>query len=176
MKKSVLVKFTALAVAGVLSQGAFAADGTINFTGEIVDAPCSVSPNSQNLTVPLGKVSRTVLDGAAGKKATPAKFNIELLNCPAASKGASVTFTGPANAAGQLRIDAGMAAGSFAEGVAIELRDSASKVFAANAESPVYVLAEGANALKFEAVYISTAPKVTVGRGDSTALFTVNYK
>ncbi|HEX7865202.1 MAG TPA: fimbrial protein, partial [Variovorax sp.] len=85
MKKFVIAKFAALAAVGLLSQGAFAADGTINFTGEIVDAPCSISPNSQNMTVPLGKVSRTAFDGGTagtavvGKKATPAKFTIDLL-------------------------------------------------------------------------------------------------
>jgi major type 1 subunit fimbrin (pilin) len=103
MQKTVFVKFAALAVASVLSQAAFAADGTINFTGEIVDAPCSISPNSQNLTVPLGKVSRTVFDGATagtavvGKKTTPARFKIDLLGCGATAKGATVTFSGTAD-------------------------------------------------------------------------------
>jgi major type 1 subunit fimbrin (pilin) len=176
MQKSVFIKLAAVAVAAVLSQSAFAGDGNVNFNGEVVDAPCSIAPSSQNLTVPLGKVSRTVLDGTVGKKSTPAKFSIELLGCPAASNGASVTFTGPADTAGNLRIDAGMAAGTFAQGVAIELGDSGAQKIAMNTESKVYVLAQGDNALKFQAGYISTAAAVTVGRGDATALFTINYK
>lgn len=82
-KKAAFINAAALAVVGLLSQGAFAADGTINFEGEIVDQPCSISPVSQNLTVPLGKVARTVLDGAPGKKSTASKFTIDLLACGA---------------------------------------------------------------------------------------------
>ena len=107
MPKTIFVKLATLAVAGMLSQGAFAADGTVNFTGEIVDAPCSISPNSQNMTVPLGKVSRTVFGTVSGtppvstatigKKSTPAHFTIDLLGCGATAKGATVTFSGTAD-------------------------------------------------------------------------------
>jgi major type 1 subunit fimbrin (pilin) len=185
MQKSVLVKFAALAVAGVLSQGAFAADGTINFTGEIVDAPCSISPSSQNMTVPLGKVSRTAFDGATagtavvGKKATPAKFNIDLLGCGATAKGATVTFSGTADLddATNLRLaNAGQVGVGAASGVAIELGDSAATKIPLGSPSADYVLGLGDNSLKFQAAYVATKTAVTVGPANAVAQFTVAYK
>jgi len=185
MQKTVFVKFAALAVAGVLSQAAFAADGTINFTGEIVDAPCSISPNSQNLTVPLGKVSRTAFDGATagtavvGKKATPAKFKIDLLGCGATAKGATVTFSGTADLddATNLRLaNAGQVGVGSASGVAIELGDSAGTKIALGSPSGVYVLGLGDNSLNFQAAYVATKTAVTTGPANSVAQFTVAYK
>ncbi|RSZ31173.1 MULTISPECIES: fimbrial protein [unclassified Variovorax] len=184
MKKFVIAKFAALAAVGLLSQGAFAADGTINFTGEIVDAPCSISPNSQNMTVPLGKVSRTAFDGATagtavvGKKATPAKFTIDLLGCGATAKGATVTFTGTADTdATLLRLaNAGQVGVGAASGVAIELGDSAGTKIPLGQESGQYVLGLGDNSLKFQAAYIATKTAVTVGPANATAQFTVAYK
>ncbi|AZC22616.1 fimbrial protein [Pseudomonas sessilinigenes] len=178
MKKLLITKLSATAVIALLSQTAFAADGTINFFGEIVDAPCSISPNSQVMTVPLGKVSRTTLDGGAGKKATPARFNIELLNCGASAKGATLTFNGTTDTTvtDNLRVGVGETAGGAATGVAIELGDSAGTKIPVGSESTQYTLVQGDNPLKFQAVYVSTAEKVTVGTGNATAQFTVNYK
>jgi len=179
MRKSFFKLAALAAVAGALSQGAMAADGTINFTGEIVDAPCSISPNSQNMTVPLGKVARTVLDGGKGKKATPAKFTIDLLGCGATAKGATVSFTGTPDLddATTLRLaNAGQVGVTTASGVAIELGDSAATKIPLGSESAQYVLGQGDNALKFQAVYVSTKDTVTVGPANSVAQFTVNYK
>jgi major type 1 subunit fimbrin (pilin) len=185
-KKAAIVKFAALAMAGVLSQGAFAADGTINFTGEIADAPCTISPNSQNMTVPLGKVSRTEFDGATagtavvGKKsATPAKFNIDLLGCGATAKGATVTFSGTADLddATNLRLaNAGQVGVGAASGVAVELGDSAGTKIPLGSPSGTYTLGLGDNSLKFQAAYVATKTAVAVGPANSVAQFTVAYK
>lgn len=173
-------KLAALAaVAGALSQGAMAADGNISFTGDIVDAPCSISPNSQNLTVPLGKVARTVLDGGLGKKSTAAKFTIDLLGCGATAKGATVTFTGTPDLddATVLRLaNAGQVGVTAATGVGVQIADSTSTKVPLGSESAQYILGLGDNALKFEAAYVSTKAAVTVGPANSTAQFTVNYK
>lgn len=186
MQKNILAHLAVLAVAGVLAQGAFAADGTINFTGDIVDAPCAVSPNSQNLTVPLGKVSRTAFDGATagtatvGKKApTPARFSVDLLGCGATAKGATVTFSGTADAddATNLRLtNAGQVGVGAASGVAIELGDSAGTKIPLGSASGQYTLGTGDNSLKFQAVYVATRTAVTTGPANATAQFTVAYK
>ncbi|KQW61449.1 fimbrial protein [Variovorax sp. Root411] len=189
MQKTVFVKLATLAVAGMLSQGAFAADGTVNFTGEIVDAPCSISPNSQNLTVPLGKVSRTVFGtvtgtppvstATIGKKSTPANFTIDLLGCGATAKGATVTFSGTADLddPSYLRLaNAGQVGVGAASGVAIELGDSAGTKIALGSPSGEYVLGLGDNSLKFQAAYVATKTAVTVGPANSVAQFTVAYK
>jgi len=177
MKKQTNVsKLAAVVMYGVLSQAAFAADGTINFSGEIVDAPCSLSPTSQNLTVALGSVARTVLDGGAGKKATPAKFSLELTGCGASANGATVTFNGTADAQLTDSLRVGVGEIGAATGVAIELGDSNGAKIALGSESGKYVLAPGNNPLKFQAVYVSTLPAVTVGSANAVAQFTVNYK
>lgn len=178
MRNLIIAKLAAVAVTGLLSQSAFAADGTVNFIGEIVDAPCSIAPQSQNLTVPLGKVSRTTLDGAAGKVSAPAKFTIDLLGCGATATGATVTFAAPADAtnANLLRVGVGEVDGSFATGVGIQVADSSGKQIPVGQASGNYTLAQGDNALSFQANYMSTGPAVTVGRGNAMAQFTVAYK
>ncbi|ATA52374.1 MULTISPECIES: fimbrial protein [Variovorax] len=185
MQKGSFFKAAAVAVTVVLSQGALAADGTVNFTGEIVDTLCSIAPSSQNLTVPLGKVSRTVFDGATagtavvGKKATPARFNIDLLGCGATAKGATVTFSGTADLddASNLRLaNAGQVGVGAASGVAIELGDSAGTKLPLGSPSAVYILGQGDNALKFQAAYVATRSAVTAGPANSVAQFTIAYK
>ncbi|MET3497240.1 fimbrial protein [Variovorax boronicumulans] len=185
MKKSVLVKFAALAVAGAVSQGAFAADGTINFNGEITADACSVSPNSQNLIVPLGKVASKWFEGTVGgkaqvgKKSTPAKFSIDLLGCDTTTiKNAKVKFDGAADADVKtaLRVGAGEVSGGFATGVAIELGDSSGTKIDLGSPSKDYALSEGDNSLKFQAAYVATKDKVTVGPANAIAQFTIAYK
>lgn len=50
----------------LVAANAFAADGTIHFTGSITDQTCKVDTGSQNLPVNLGNVAQTALNGAKG--------------------------------------------------------------------------------------------------------------
>ena len=176
MAKIKFERLAGLAFAGMLSQAAVAADGMINFNGQIVDTPCSISPASQNMTVPLGNVRRDLFT-AVGVKATPARFNIDL-NCGASAKGATVTFNGvpDANVIDDLRVGVGEVAGAAATGIAIELGDSAGTKIGLGSESGQYTLVQGDNPLKFQAVYVQTLPAVTVGTANAVSQFTVNYK
>ncbi|OZI58532.1 fimbrial protein [Bordetella genomosp. 1] len=176
MPKFPYAKLALAAAIGLASQGAFADDGTIDFIGEIVDAPCSIAPESQNLVVPLGKVSKAELS-AAGKKSTPAVFKIKLLNCGASAKGATVTFNGATDATVKdtLSVTAGKVSGSGASGVAVELQDSSGAKIPVGAPSNEYALNVGDNPLVFKAVYVATAA-ATPGAADATAQFTVTYK
>ncbi|MGO4393825.1 fimbrial protein [Variovorax sp. M-6] len=179
MQKTSFIKLAALTIAGVLSQGAFAADGTINFTGEITDSVCSISPASQNKVVPLGKISRNVFT-SVGTKAPEANFTIDLLNCSASARGARVSFSAQqdALAGGAIAIaNAGQVGVASATGVAVALSDSAGTPIALGSESQLYVLGEGTNSLKFKAAYVSTKAQadVTVGPANASAMFTVHY-
>lgn len=185
MYKSVFIKAALLSLAGIASQGVFAADGTVNFTGDIVDAPCSIAPSSQAMTVSLGKVSRNAFDGAIagtasiGKKSIPAKFKIDLTGCGATAKGATVTFSGTADSdnATLLRVaNAGQVGVSSASGVGIEIDDSAGTPISLGAASAQYVLGLGDNALNFQAAYVATKSIVTTGPANSVAQFTIAYK
>lgn len=102
----------AMAVAGMMcGTSAFAAandtisttdagQGTIQFTGSVIDAPCSIVPESQNIQVNLGQVSLKTLDGA-NKYSSAVPVTINLTGCsftegaansPANYSKVSVTF------------------------------------------------------------------------------------
>ncbi|MFC0308373.1 fimbrial protein [Gallibacterium trehalosifermentans] len=80
MKKLALVALVGAAFA--ISQGASAKDGTVNFTGEIVDSSCVVKTESQNLTVTLPRIDKKALT-ADGQVAGKVPFEITLESCPA---------------------------------------------------------------------------------------------
>lgn len=178
MNKKTLAKFALLATAAAVSQAALAADGNIQFNGEIVDSPCSISPGATNLVVPLGKVSRASLEGAAGKLSTPAQFQIQLTDCSAAAKGASITFSGVPDTVQKDALALANSGGlePNATGVAVQVRDANRAKIALGSESANYVLGQGSNNLRFEASYVSTGNTVTPGPANATAQFTVNYK
>lgn len=137
------MKMNKIALATVMAMGlgmasfANAADqgsGTVTFTGSIIDAPCSIAPDSMDQTVNLGAVSNVVL-GANGNTgvSTPVPFSIELQDCVVATPGSApkvtVTFTGAesslADGAGSLGM-IGSAQGAYilmsqADGAKVEL-------------------------------------------------------
>ncbi|EAA8390272.1 fimbrial protein [Salmonella enterica] len=79
----------AMAIVGMMSTvPAFAApvattdagQGTIQFTGSVIDAPCSIVPSDQNIKVNLGQVSLKTLD-AANKYSSAVPVTINLTGC-----------------------------------------------------------------------------------------------
>ncbi|HGP0804486.1 TPA: fimbrial protein [Salmonella enterica subsp. diarizonae serovar 61:l,v:z35] len=79
----------AMAVFGMMSTvPAFAApiattdagQGTIQFTGSVIDAPCSIVPESQNIQVNLGQVNLKTLSGT-DKHSSAVPFTINLAGC-----------------------------------------------------------------------------------------------
>lgn len=58
--KKVLFALSALALTSTSVFAADAGDGTVKFTGEIVDAACVVSPDTQKQEVVLGQVNKSV--------------------------------------------------------------------------------------------------------------------
>ena len=69
-------------VSSAMSTSVFAADmghGKVNFKGSIIDAPCSISPDSIDQTVELGQISNMAL--VDGGKSSPRSFDIALENC-----------------------------------------------------------------------------------------------
>ncbi|ELE9461401.1 fimbrial protein [Salmonella enterica] len=57
-----------------------AGQGTIQFTGSVIDAPCSIVPNDQNIQVNLGQVSLKTLSGA-DKTSSAVPVTINLTGC-----------------------------------------------------------------------------------------------
>lgn len=87
---------------GMVAFGANAADqgsGSVTFTGSIIDAPCSISPDTVDQEVPLGQVAKSTL--LKGGKSNPQHFDIKLENCvlstdEAAKNTVTITFNGAA--------------------------------------------------------------------------------
>lgn len=71
--KKVLFALSALALTSTSVFAADAGDGTVKFTGEIVDAACVVSPDTQKQEVVLGQVNKSVFT-AMGDKSTATPF------------------------------------------------------------------------------------------------------
>lgn len=97
MKKIKLAMIMGMTLA---SGTVFAADqghGVVNFKGEIIEAPCSISADSVEQTVDLGQVTSSTLKG--GKSSSPVAFSIKLQDCDVSSlakKTVTATFTGKA--------------------------------------------------------------------------------
>ncbi|HID9876333.1 fimbrial protein [Serratia ureilytica] len=173
--KSKIIALSVILSACSISPLALAADGTVNFTGEIIDAACTVTNDPTNpLTVNLGKVARTAFP-SAGATAAPTKFTIKLTNCPATVSSAQITFDGKADN-GNNEVLALTAETGVATGVGVQLTDDDSTVVPLYTASKAYPLvANQENDLNFIARYISTADSVTAGPANSTTDFTITY-
>ncbi|KFC81320.1 fimbrial protein [Buttiauxella agrestis] len=172
MKKNLLAAAIA-ATSLMAAASAFAADGTVNFTGEILDTACTVDIGANNtMTVDLGRVSRTSLTDAS-PRSSATKFILKLKDCPANLVTARFKFDGAGypgdDSVLKLNDEPGVATG-----VAIELADIAATLPLFTA-STAYTLTAGVNELPFYARYLKKAATVTAGPANSTATFTVNY-
>lgn len=175
MKKNLIA--AAVLVSSAFGVSAFAADGQVNFTGEIIDAACQVVNSPSNpLEVNLGKVAKTAFTGA-GSKAAATKFTLKLTDCPATVSKAAVKFDGT-SVIGDTSVLALTVESGVATGVGIQLSDDANTVLPLYTASKQYNLTTGTGAvnnLDFVARYIATSDTVTAGPANSMASFTVNY-
>ncbi|MEZ6876691.1 fimbrial protein [Enterobacter sp. KBR-315C3_2022] len=169
-------KALAAACLTLTASGAFAAAGTVNFSGNILDSACDVAVASQNQVVVLGDYYKNDFT-AAGSRTPATQFAIVLKNCPVAVNTAKVRFDGSPDGsnANLLAIDSSVQ--GAATGVAINLM-TADKVDLPlhGSNSYAYSLSSTAdNTLNFYAQYISTALSVTAGPANSVANFSVVY-
>lgn len=166
----------ALGLGAVMVTGAAnAADqghGTVRFTGSIIDAPCSISGDSDGQEVNLGEVSSAAL--AKNGTSAPKNFEIELDNCTASTlkSGVSVTFTGAASSKNKDHL--GIT--GTASGASIALTDGAGNPISLGKASSPQAIQDGTNHLLFSA-YLqgdgASAP--TPGDFTSVADFTLAY-
>lgn len=173
MKKNVIA--TLIAASSVFAiNNALAADGTIDFTGEITDQACELAAGSDALKVNLGKVSKKALP-SAGSTAAATKFTIKLINCPATVTTASVKFDADSYLGDDTVIKLKEEAG-VATGVGIQITDDVNTVVPLFTASKNYPLQQNVeNNLDFRARYIAKSDTVTTGPANGTATFTINY-
>lgn len=182
MKKLII----ALCVAGISSIGAAQAEdvtppatvtvngGTINFTGEVVNAACAVDVN--NLNVDMGQVRLKEFEGKSGtvsKSRTP--FEIKLNDCETSVYStAQVIFQGNSALSGDDTLQAGVGS-SAATGIGIQIFDKSGSTVVLGSASKENALQEGTNILHFQSGFISTADKQTAGNVNATASFSLTY-
>lgn len=159
----------------VTSGGTMAADGTIRFTGSITDQACNIDAGTADMSVDLGTISKSAINGATGIKSAPTRFTLNMNSCPSTVSGATVKFDGtPDNDNSDLlMVDNETGA---ATGVGIEIADKNGTSIPLHTASMNYTLTEGTNSLDFIARYVSTKNSVTVGPANGTSQFTINYK
>ena len=96
MRKTLLISALSAAALSLIAGTASAANGTVNFNGEVVASTCAVAnaDGSGAITVTLPKITATQLNGVEGKRAGETLFNIDLTNCTPASGQVGVRFVG----------------------------------------------------------------------------------
>lgn len=173
MKKTFLAVMMAGSVMAMTGL-AHAADGTVKFTGNIIADACTVDTASKDMTVVLGDVATTAFS-AAGDKASPTKFTLNLTDCPTTVTQVSVKFDGTSDTVNSslLKLDSGMTATN----VGIEIADNNGTTIPLHTASPEYAVAtDGTAALDFVGRYVSTAASVGAGTANGTSQFTLNYQ
>lgn len=173
MKKNLLA--VAIVASSVFSCSAFAANGTVNFTGSVTDQACTVDTTSQNQDVVLGTVAVSSFP-TAGSLAAAKTFTLVLKDCPDTVTGAAVRFDGT-QVPGDNNILALTGGADTASGIGVQISDDQNKIVPLYQDSSVYKLVStGTNNLNFSARYISMTDKVTAGKANAVTQFTVVYQ
>lgn len=134
--------------------------GKVKFTGTIIDAPCSISPESVDQTVALGAISNSML--ANGGKSEAQNFSIDLQGCDAATKKtvtAKWSGTEDANQVGAFGLGSVTGAG-------LVLADASGKEIAPGTESAATSLIDGQNQISMSAFIRGDGASSTVSLGD----------
>jgi|SRR5471030_570390 len=170
-------KLIALAIVtgSAFASVAHAYDGTINFTGRIIDSACTVSTLTKDQKVDLGEVVRTSFS-AVGDTASPTTFDIVLQSCPPSVTNASVKFDGPTDPDNStlLRLTAGT---GIANGVGIGIyeQDATTLIPIATSSASKSLSATDDTTFNFVAKYVATAAAVTPGPAAAATNFTIVY-
>nr|WP_314727784.1 fimbrial protein [Serratia quinivorans] len=133
--------------------------GTVTFKGSIIDAPCSITPETADQTVNLGQVSNVALKKQG--KSTPKSFDIKLDKCDVTTlKSVTATFSGAASAgnADLLGIT------GTAKGASIAITDGGSRVIKLGEATQAQKIQKGNNTLAF-AAYLQGDPDVAAVSG-----------
>ncbi|UUT20723.1 fimbrial protein [Pseudomonas sp. T8] len=193
-----LKSIVSMAIAGAVSTSALAADGTINFTGDIIAASCAITGGSgtnvggdkgaKAVTVNLGKVSSDSLTGTAGGGIVGGK-NINLsLDCGGTAAGLkSVKLQFDPNSGSGIDSKNGMLLKTTgdAEGVGIGIYDASNKLLNIAANETIngtLVETKEGDTTKYKAVldmragYVANGVTIKPGAANGTLPFTLTYE
>lgn len=171
-KKLVLIFAMAAGISMGVANAKDEGHGTVTFTGSIIDAPCSITPDSSDQTVDLGQVSNLALKD--GGRSIPQVFSIKLEQCDTTtSKTVTTTFSGTASAADP---DLLGLTGS-AKGASIGISTTTGTLIKLGKASPAQALLNGSNNLDFAAYLQGDGASATIVPGEfkSVANFALDY-
>lgn len=154
--------------------------GRVDFRGSIIDAACSIDPDSSVIDVNLGQIASKQLEKEGSS--TPVNFEINLKNCElssdsgsgqAAKNTVSVTFGGSsANTENTL-----LGITGDASGAGVAMTDASGKRITLGQATSARALIEGDNTLGFSAFLVGLkGVEATTGNFASTADFTLSYE
>lgn len=152
----------------------YAADGKIEFQGNILEDACTVDPGMAGKTVTLGDVHKAAFNGV-GSTAAPTRFTIELKDCPDTVTSAAVKFDGSVDTANPDALALTAASTATNVAVAIYESDSSTLIPIATASRSFALEENQTNTVQFIAKYIATNTGVTAGTANATTDFTIVY-
>ncbi|WP_230957167.1 fimbrial protein [Burkholderia cepacia] len=189
-----LAAFATMFAAG----SAMAADGTLNFTGKITAASCSITGGAgstvtggkgdQNIAVDLGTVSADALGGTAGNgiaAGTAINLNLDCGNTATDLTTVKVKFDPLAGSGTDAKNNKLLKTTGTATGVGIGIYNADNKLLnlAANEtfDAPLVKTGEGAAAvytasLNMRAGYVANGEKIDAGTANGTLPFTLTYE
>lgn len=174
-KKIALASAMGMLLAAGMANATDQGHGKVTFTGSIIDAPCSISPDSIDQTVSLGQVSNVALkaNGNAGTS-VPHNFEIKLENCDTATlKSVKTTFVGAEG-----KTDGSLGITGTAKGASIILTNGDGEQIKLGEASAARVLQNGNNTLLFSAYLKGDGASATITPGDFSAVadFSLAYQ
>lgn len=173
-----------LGLSGQLHAATNLGNGTVEFFGAIIDAPCSIDPATVDQTVEMGQVANTTLmEYGAG---SPQNFNIKLVGC-AISTASNVEVTFKGNTAPGVSTPGGaeivnggthlLLDSATAKGAGIKIRNLKSgEIVLFGVPTKFTDLMDGTNELKFNATVERVAEDVEPGEFTAMADFVLAYK
>lgn len=145
--------------------------GTVHFKGEIIDAPCSIAPESADQTVDLGQVSNSALKD--GGTSTPVPFDIKLQNCDISTyKTVKATWSGTPD----VNMQTAWGITGTASGAAIILRDASEKEIALGQETSPTTLTADNTTIAMSAFLKGDGQPVVPGAFTGVADFVLSYQ
>lgn len=168
---------SALAIALLAAPAAYAADGTITFTGNVTAVTCTINGGNGDFNVVLPTVSAASL-AAPGAVAGRTPFKIEVSGCTPDTGKISAFFEADAqvNSQGRLDIDAG-----GAKNVQVALLNDSHDLIkvgaaAVDQNSQKVNLSSGAATLNYYAQYEATVGAAEAGAVATRVRYTMSYE
>lgn len=174
LNKIMLAAVVALGTVSSAQAATNQGEGKVTFTGSIIDAPCSIAPESLDQSISLGQVANASLRD--GGTSIPQAFEIALENCEIEKdkENVSVTFSGIESAAQPGKL---LLTGS-AKGASIAITDSSGKLLPLGTASPASAVVVGNTNLRFTAYLQGDGASAVIVPGDFTSVanFTMAYQ